>query len=113
MDVREALYTTRAMRRVKPDPIPADVQARILDAAIRAPSGGNSQGWRFMLVDDPAVKAQLGPLYRDAISKLWEFGYRDRLEPARRPTIRRVSRFCGCSPRPSTWPTTSSPFPCS
>jgi len=36
MDVREALYTTRAMRRVKPDPIPADVQARILDAAIRA-----------------------------------------------------------------------------
>ena len=83
MDVREALYTTRAMRRVKPDPIPADVQARILDAAIRAPSGGNSQGWRFMLVDDPAVKAQLGPLYRDAISKLWEFGYRDRLERAR------------------------------
>jgi nitroreductase len=83
MDVREALYTTRAMRRVKPDPIPADVQARILDAAIRAPSGGNSQGWRFLLVDDPNVKAKLGPLYRDAISKLWEFGYRDRLERAR------------------------------
>ena len=83
MDVREALYTTRAMRRVKPDPIPADVQARILDAAIRAPSGGNSQGWRFLLVDDPEVKAKLGPLYRDAIGKLWEFGYRDRLERAR------------------------------
>ena len=43
MDVREALYTTRAMRRVKPDPDPGRVQARILDAAIRAPSGGNSQ----------------------------------------------------------------------
>ncbi len=83
MDVREALYTTRAMRRVKPDPIPADVQARILDAAIRAPSGGNSQDWRFLLVDDPEVKSKLGPLYRDAISKLWEFGYRDRLERAR------------------------------
>jgi nitroreductase len=83
MDVREALYTTRAMRRVKPDPIPADVQARILDAAIRAPSGGNSQGWRFLLVDDPEIKGKLGPLYRDAISKLWEFGYRDRLERAR------------------------------
>ncbi len=82
MDVREALYTTRAMRRVKPDPIPADVQARILDAAIRAPSGGNSQGWRFLLVDDPEVKAKLGLLYRDAIGKLWEFGYRDRLERA-------------------------------
>jgi len=62
MDVREALYTTRAMRRVKPDPIPADVQARILDAAIRAPSGGNAQSWRFLLVDDPAVKARLAPL---------------------------------------------------
>ena len=33
MDVYEALYTTRAMRRVKPDPIPPDVQQRILDAA--------------------------------------------------------------------------------
>ena len=49
------------MRRVKPDPIPADVQARILDAAIRAPSGGNSQEWRFLLVDDPEVKSKLGP----------------------------------------------------
>ena len=56
MDVREALYTTRAMRRVKPDPIPQAVQARILDAAIRAPSGGNSQGWRFLLIDDPQIK---------------------------------------------------------
>ncbi|HET7653751.1 MAG TPA: nitroreductase family protein [Acidimicrobiales bacterium] len=75
MDVYEALYTTRAMRRVKPDPIPADVQARILDAAIRAPSGGNAQNWRFLLVDDPAVKSKIGPLYRDAIGKLWETFY--------------------------------------
>ena len=50
MDVREALYTTRAMRRVTDEPIPADVQQRILDAAIRAPSGGNMQNWRFVLV---------------------------------------------------------------
>jgi len=83
MDLYTALYTTRAMRRVRPDPIPRDVQARILDAAIRAPSGGNAQGWRFMLVDDPAVKARLGPLYRDAISQLWGTAYRDRLERAR------------------------------
>jgi nitroreductase len=83
MDVREALYTTRAMRRVRPDPIPVDVQARILDAAIRAPSGGNAQGWRFLLVDDPGVKAELAPLYQDAISQLWRTAYRDRLEQAR------------------------------
>jgi nitroreductase len=83
MDVREALYTTRAMRRVKPDPIPLEVQERILDAAIRAPSGGNSQNWRFLLIDDPDVKAKLGPLYRDAIATLWKTFYRERLEQAR------------------------------
>jgi nitroreductase len=83
MDVREALYTTRAMRRVRPDPIPEPVQARILDAAIRAPSGGNSQDWRFLLIDDPGIKAQLGPLYRDAIGRLWATFYRERLDAAR------------------------------
>ena len=82
MDVYEALYTTRAMRRVRPDPIPAEVQAKILDAAIRAPTGGNAQSWRFMLVDDPAVKAELGPLYRDCMTPLWATAYRDRLDRA-------------------------------
>jgi nitroreductase len=82
MELFDALYSTRAMRRVRPDPIPLDVQARILDAAIRAPSGGNSQAWRFVLVDSPELKAELGPLYRDSISKLWDSVYRDRLEKA-------------------------------
>ena len=70
MDIHEALYTTRAMRRLKPDPIPHDVQARILDAAIRAPN--IDQGWRFLLVDDAAIKAQLAPLYRQAWERLLE-----------------------------------------
>jgi len=82
MDLHEALYTTRAMRRVRPDPIPFDVQARILDAAVRAPSGGNTQGWRFLLVDDPDVKATIGPLYRHALSQLWTTIYKDRMEAA-------------------------------
>ena len=77
MDIREALYTTRAMRRVKPDPIPEDVQMRILDAAIRAPSGGNNQNWRFMLVDDPAKREQLGELYRVCIDLLWATTYKE------------------------------------
>ena len=59
MDVFEALYTTRAMRRVRPDPVPSDVQASILDAAIRAPTGGNAQNWRFLLVDDAEVPWRL------------------------------------------------------
>lgn len=82
MDVREALYTTRAMRRVKPDPIPEDVQKRILDAAIRAPSGGNAQGWRFMLIDDAAVKARLGPLYRECLQILFSTIYKPQLDAA-------------------------------
>ncbi len=82
MDIYEALYTTRAMRRVRPDPIPLESQARILDAAIRAPSGGNTQNWRFLLVDDPAVKGAIGPLYKDAIAQLWKTVYADRLAAA-------------------------------
>lgn len=70
MDLREALYTTRAMRRMKPDPIPRDVQARILDAAIRAPTIGEE--WRFLLVDDPVVKDRLAPLYERAWGQLFE-----------------------------------------
>ncbi len=83
MDVYEALYTTRAMRRVKADPVPLDVQARILDAAVRAPSGGNNQNWRFMLVDDPEIRGALGPLYRQCIDQLWETVYKEQVESAR------------------------------
>jgi len=82
MDLHEALYTTRAMRRVRPDPIPEDVQKRILDAAIRAPSGGNSQAWRFMLVDDPGIKGQLGPLYRECLEQLFETIYKPQFDAA-------------------------------
>jgi nitroreductase len=64
MDVYEALYTTRMMRRMRPDPIPLDVQCRILDAAIRAPSGGNAQRWHFLAVDDPRIKSELAKIYR-------------------------------------------------
>lgn len=82
MDVYEALYTTRAMRRVKPDPIPETVQARILDAAIRAPSGGNGQGWRFMLVDDKNIIGQLAPLYKKCMDQMFETFYGERLKTA-------------------------------
>ena len=70
MDIYEALYTTRAMRRLRPDPIPLEVQARILDAAIRAPHVGEQ--WRFLLIDDPAIKTPLADLYRQAWARLFE-----------------------------------------
>jgi nitroreductase len=56
------------MRRLKADPIPYDVQARILDAAIRAPN--IDQGWRFLLVDDTDIKSQLATLYRQAFERM-------------------------------------------
>jgi nitroreductase len=70
MEIHEALYTTRAMRRMKPDPIPLDAQARILDAAIRAPNIGEE--WRFILVDDPDVRSRLAPLYQRSWERLFE-----------------------------------------
>ena len=82
MDAWEPLYTTRAMRRLKKDPIPVEVQKRILDAAIRAPSGGNTQGWRFMLVDDPTLKARLGKLYRECMDLVWGTVYKPRRDAA-------------------------------
>ena len=69
MDVFEALYTTRAMRRVSEDPIPEGVLQQMVDAGIRAPSGSNRQGWKFILVTDPEIRNQLGDLYREA----WDF----------------------------------------
>lgn len=71
MDIYEALYTTRAMRRLRADPIPYEVQARILDAAIRAPSPSNSQRWRFLLVDDPEIKRQLATIYQEKAGRLF------------------------------------------
>jgi len=55
----EGLYTTRALRRLKPDPVPEAVLFQIIDAAIRAPSGQNAQDWRFVLITEPALKRQL------------------------------------------------------
>jgi nitroreductase len=103
MDIYEALYTTRAMRRVKPDPIPEDIQAKILDAAIRAPSGGNSQNWRFLLVDDPEKKAALGPLYRDSLDKLWKTIYAPRMAAMEADPESPASKQMAKIAKSSTW----------
>lgn len=55
----EAMRTTRAVRRLRPDPIADDVLRRVLEAATFAPSGGNRQGWRIIVVRDAAVKQEL------------------------------------------------------
>jgi nitroreductase len=82
LDIYEALYTTRAMRRMLPTSVPEDVQARILDAAIRAPTGGNVQQWRFILIDEAPLLAELGHRYRDCLAALWVDNYGKQIERA-------------------------------
>ena len=52
----EIMYSTRSMRKLKTDPIPDEVLYKILEAGIQAPSGTNTQHWRFLVVKDPEVK---------------------------------------------------------
>lgn len=59
----EILRTTRAVRRLRPDPIPDDVLRRVLEAATFAPSGGNRQAWRIIVVRDAALKKELRERY--------------------------------------------------
>ncbi|MBI2964227.1 MAG: nitroreductase family protein [Deltaproteobacteria bacterium] len=63
IDLFEAMSTLSSVRRLRQDPIPDDVLRRILTAATWAPSGGNRQGWRFMVVKDPQTKRRLRDLY--------------------------------------------------
>lgn len=75
MELQEALYTTRAMRRLASDPIPDEVLLRILDAAIRAPSAGNAHGFRFLVVRDPETKRALQVVYREVLDELYRTRY--------------------------------------
>lgn len=63
-DFFHILYTCRSMRRLKPDPVPDALIYRVLDAGIRAPSGGGVQAWRFVVVTDPAIKSQIAAIYQ-------------------------------------------------
>ena len=70
IDVIDAIYTTGAQRRLRPDAVPDDVIWQILDAAIRGPSGGNDQHWRWLVVTDPAIKAPIAAWYLEAWNSL-------------------------------------------
>jgi nitroreductase len=69
MDLYEAMSTLRAVRRLRPEPLPDDVLKRILEAASWAPSGGNVQPWRVLVVRDAALRRGLGDLYRPEWAK--------------------------------------------
>jgi len=62
-DVFHIMSTCRSMRRLKPDPVPDEVIYKVLDAGIRAPSGGGVQAWRFVVVTEPELKAKIADIY--------------------------------------------------
>src|SRR6185312_8361254 len=63
-NIWEAMSTMRAMRRLKPDPVPDELINKILQAGQYAPSGGNTQRWRFLVVKDPEVKKKVQVYYK-------------------------------------------------
>src|ERR1700674_5019144 len=65
-DLFEIMSTTRSMRRLKPDPVPAELIRKILEAGVSAPSGGNMQRWRFIVVRDAKIKQTVGAYYKRA-----------------------------------------------
>ena len=61
----EAMRTTRAVRRLRPDPIPEPVLRRVLEAATWGPTGGNRQAYRIIVVRDAGIKRELATLYQE------------------------------------------------
>ena len=66
----EIMETNRAMRRLKPDPVPDELIEKILRAGICAPNGGNTQKWRFLVIKDPAIKKAVQVWYKKAFDEV-------------------------------------------
>ena len=66
MPLGEAMETQRAIRRLKPDPVDDALVLRLIELALKAPTGSNAQNWEFVVVKDPEVKARLGRRNRQA-----------------------------------------------
>jgi nitroreductase len=73
----EAIFSQRSIRRFRPDPIPPDDLRLILEAAGKAPSGGNRQPARFLVLTDRTQIRAFGALYREA----WWAKRRDEKQP--------------------------------
>ncbi len=69
-DVFEIMRTTRAMRRLRPDPVPDELIRRILEAGSAAANGGNTQRWRFLVLKDPSIKRAVQQLYQRAFDEV-------------------------------------------
>jgi nitroreductase len=63
MELLDALRTTGSVREFTAEPVPDAVLHRVLETARYAPSGGNRQGWRVVVVKDPETRRALRDLY--------------------------------------------------
>ena len=80
-DLFEVISTTRAMRRLKPDPVPDDLIRKVLEAGVSAASGGNRQHWRFMVIKDRALKEKVQHYYKRALDEVVGPRYRNSAPP--------------------------------
>jgi nitroreductase len=58
------MHIARALRRLKPDPVPDELIEKIVDAGVRAPTGSNLQNWRFFVIKDAERRRRIGDIYR-------------------------------------------------
>lgn len=69
-DIFHIMHTMRAMRRLKPDPVPDHLVKKVLEAGIAAPNGGNSQRWRFLVIKDPEIKRRVQIWYKKGFEEI-------------------------------------------
>src|SRR6202047_4829288 len=81
MDLFEIMYSAGSIRRLRSDSVPDEIITKILDAAIRAPSGSNAQSWVFIVIKDAETRRQLGAVYKKASDILMKL-YAGRERPA-------------------------------
>jgi nitroreductase len=85
------METQRAIRRLKPDPVDEKLVLRLIDLALRAPTGSNAQNWEFIIVRDPKVKKGLARLNRQAWGPYGRIGrWVTRRDPRRRKILSAV-----------------------
>jgi nitroreductase len=66
----EVMQTTRAMRRLRADPVPDELIRKIIHAGVCAANGGNTQRWRFLVVKDAAIKRRVQVHYKRAFDEV-------------------------------------------
>jgi nitroreductase len=76
MSLEDAMSTQRAIRRLKPDPVDDALVLKLIELALKAPTGSNAQNWEFIVVRDPQVRAKLARLNRGAWSVYGGLGRR-------------------------------------